>query len=464
MTSRKNSFTRRDFLSTSGKAVAGFSAASLLASCQEAKVTPVTQKRVIGANDRINLAVVGVRSRGDGLINDFAKIPNVRIKTICDVDERLFSSRVKRVQDQHGYTPTTTWDMLEVFDDKDIDAVVFATPNHWHALGAIWACQAGKHVYVEKPCSHNVWEGRKMIEAARKYDRLVQVGFQNRSIRNVRNAMKFLKDGGIGDVYMAKGLCYKPRDAFKTFEDSAAPEKVHYDRWIGPAEYFPFNEGKFHYQWHWHWNTGNGDIGNQGPHQFDVARWGLGKDEHPVKIRSFGNYYKFAGKCTQETANTQHAVYEYADGKILQFEVRGLSTHGEGPQDVKIGNLFYGTEGWMTVNGSSWKTYMGRKNEPGPSSVSKDVVADPMNLSGAGGGGHFNNFIHALRSGKCEDLTCDIQEGFMSTVLPHLGNISYRLGRDLTFNGDKEKFVGDREADKMLTRKYRKGYAVPSKV
>ncbi len=464
MVSEAKSLNRRDFLSNGGKIAAGFTAASLLASCRNAQVTPTTQNRIIGANDRINLAVVGINSRGNGLLSEFAKIPNVRVKTLCDIDERLFDARVKKIQDKHGYSPSTEWDMQKVFDDKDIDGVVFATPNHWHALGAIWACQAGKHVYVEKPCSHNVWEGRKMIDAARKYNRIVQVGFQNRSISNIRNAMKFLHDGGIGDVYMAKGMCYKPRDAFKTYPDSTPPANVHYDRWVGPAEYYPFNEGKFHYQWHWHWNTGNGDIGNQGPHQFDVARWGLNKSEHPVKIRSFGGYYKFEEACTQETANTQQANYEYADGKILQFEVRGLYTNGEADQDVKIGNIFYGTEGWMSVRGSSWKTYMGRKNVPGPSSESKDVEADPMNLAGAGGGGHFNNFINALRSAQPSDLTCDIEEGFMSTALPHLGNISYRLGRDLTFDGKKEKFVGDGAANKMLTRKYRKPYVVPANV
>jgi predicted dehydrogenase len=464
MASERTSFTRRDFLSTSGKTVAGLTAASVLASCQKAQVAPVKSTGVIGANDRINVAVVGINSRGNAHIEEFAGIPNVRIKTICDIDERLFAKRVKAVQDKHGYAPATEWDMRKVLDDPEIDAVTFGTPNHWHALGTIWACQAGKHVYVEKPSSHNVWEGRKMIEAARKYNRIVEVGFQNRSIQNVRNAMKFLRDGGIGDVYMAKGMCYKPRDAFKTYPDSAPPADVHYDEWVGPAEFYPFNEGKFHYNWHWHWNTGNGDIGNQGPHQFDVARWGLNKDEHPVKIRSFGGYYKFKGQCTQETANTQHAVYEYADGKILQFEVRGLYTDGEADQNVKIGNLFFGTEGWMSVNGSTWKTYMGRRNEPGPSSTSKEVEADPMNLSGAGGGGHFNNFIAALRSGNREDLTCDIEVGHMSTALPHLGNISYRLGRDLTFDGQKEKFVGDREANKMLTRRYRKPYVIPAAV
>lgn len=464
MVSDSKSFSRRDFLSTSGKAAAGLAATGVLASCQEMQTMPVKQSRVIGANDRINLAIVGAGGRGNGLLQEFANIENVHIKAICDTDESRFPSRVKAIKDKHGYAPATEWDMRRVFDDDSIDAVVFATPNHWHALGTIWACQAGKHVYVEKPSCHNVFEGRKMVEAARKYNRIVEVGFQNRSIGNVRNAMKFLKDGGIGDVYMAKGMCYKPRNDFEVMPDSDPPEGVHYDMWVGPADYFPYNEGKFHYQWHWHWNTGCGDIGNQGPHQFDVARWGINKDEHPVKIRSFGGYYKFGDVCTQETANTQMAVYEYEDGKILQFEVRGLYTAGEADQDVKIGNLFFGTEGWMSVSGSTWKTYMGRKNEPGPSSTSKDVAADPMNLAGAGGDAHYKNFIYALRSGKRQDLTCDIEVGHMSSVLPHLGNISYRLGREICFDGDKEKITGDREANKMLTRKYRKPYIVPAKV
>ncbi len=470
MVSDSKHWTRRDFMANGGKAAAGLSAASVLASCSQIDGTPVispTTKtgRVIGANGRINMAIIGIRGRGGGLLSSFAEIPNVHIKTICDVDENLFPARVKKIHDAHGYSPGTEWDMRKVFADPDIDAVAIAAPNHWHALATIWACQAGKHVYVEKPSSHNIWEGRKMIDAARKYDRLVQVGFQNRSIQNVRNAMRFLHGGGIGEVYMAKGMCYKPRNAFAVHPNSEPPAGVHYDMWVGPADYFPYNEGKFHYQWHWHWNTGCGDIGNQGPHQFDVARWGINKNEHPVKIRSFGGYYKFSEReCTQETANTQLAVYEYADGKILQFEVRGLYTNGEADQNVKIGNLFYGTEGWMSLNGSNWKTYMGRKNEPGPSSESKDVEADPMDLTGSAGEGHFGNFISALRSGKREDLTCDIEVGHMSTVLPHLGNISYRLGRDLTFNCDKERFFGDREADKMLTRKYRKGYVVPKTV
>jgi predicted dehydrogenase len=388
-----------------------------------------------------------------------AKSDNVYVKTMCDADERLFPERVDAVQKIQGVKPGTEYDMRRVFDDKEIEAVSIATPNHWHALSTIWAVQAGKHVYVEKPASHNVWEGRKMIEAARKYDRLVQVGFQNRSIESVRKAMNFLLDGGIGEVYMAKGMCYKPRDSFGRVPNSTPPPGLHYDLWTGPAMMLPYNEKRLHYNWHWFWNTGNGDIGNQGPHQFDVARWGINKNEHPVSVHSVGGYYKWTD-CDQQTANTQTAQYEYADGKILQFEVRGLYTNGEADLDVKIGNLFYGTEGWMEINGSTWKTYLGRKNEPGPSSESQEKAV--LNYKKApGSGGHFHNFVQALKSGKRSDLTCDIWEGYMSTVLPLLANISYRIGRKLRFNGEWEKFVNNPEADMMLTRRYREPYIVP---
>jgi len=472
MTAKFNPMNRRKFLSSSAQAAAGIVAAGKLASYAEEKC--VAKAKAKCANDTINMAAIGIKGRGGGLIQNFAKMKNVNMKILCDVDENLFADRVKKIEEIQGFAPATETDLRKVYDNKDIDAVVIATPNHWHALATIWACQAGKHVYCEKPSCHNVWEGRKMVEVARKYNRVVQVGFQNRSIGNVMAAMKALREGVIGDVYMAKGLCYKPRHSFGLFPDSKVPAGVHYDLWLGPAPYRPFNKGRFHYNWHWHWATGNGDIGNQGPHQFDVARWGINKNDHPVKVRSFGGYYKYGKVCSQETANTQTAVFEYADGKILQFEVRGLYTNGESTiasgmatekqQDVKIGNLFFGTEGWMSVNGSTWKTFMGKKGEPGPSSTSVEPAADPMNLMGAGGEGNFSNFISAVRSGNPKDLNCDIEVGHMSSALPHLANISYRLGRGLKFNSKNEKFVGDKEADKMLTRKYRKPYVVPKNV
>ena len=424
---------------------------------------------IVGANERINMCVIGIRGQGHGHLRRWAGMAennNVYIRTLCDVDENLFAERINTVTDLQGDVPGTEVDMRRVFEDNDIDAVSIATPNHWHALATIWACQAGKHVYVEKPSSHNVWEGRKMIEAARKYDRIVQVGYQNRSINNVRKAMQMLHDGVIGEVYMARGLCFKPRDSFGIAVDSEPPAGLHYDLWLGPAEWRPYNEKRGHYNWHWHWETGNGDIGNQGPHQFDVARWGLGKNEHPVRVQSMGGYYKYSpDECSQETANTQTSLYEYADGKILQFEVRGLYSAGEDSMSVKIGNLFYGTEGWMEVKGSNWKTYMGRDGTPGPSSSDSDEQGESLGyLAAPGGGGHYNNFIAAVRSGDHNDLTCDIEEGHTSTVLPLLGNIAYRLGRELHFDGRTEQFKSDHEANHMLTREYRAPYIVPKTV
>ena len=483
MSSKSKDLTRREFLARSAQGAAGLAVGGALAS--SALGAPVVGSGVIGANDRINIAVIGIRGRGGSLISNFAKIKNVRVKTLVDVDENLFARRVPELEQAQGYKPATEYDMRRVFDDKDIDAVGIATPNHWHALATIWACQAGKHVYVEKPSCHNIWEGRKMVEAARKYNRLVQVGFQNRSRINTNAAMKFLHEGKLGRIYMARGLCFKPRDDIGRYPDGPMAEgetysltvnskrkeppytksyleKVHYDLWLGPAPKRPFNRNRFHYNWHWHWDYGNGDTGNQGPHQFDVARWGLNRDDYPVKVRSFGGYFVFDS--SQETPNTQTSIFEYADGTILEFGTRGLMTNPEGK--VTIGDLFYGSEGWMQIDsGGNWQTFFGRKNEPGPTSEATDEEAyDPMNLAGAGGGGHFNNFIAALRSGKQEDLNCDIEVGFLSSALPHLANISYRLGRELIFDGSKEKFVSDEEADRMLTRDYRKPYVVPENV
>lgn len=423
---------------------------------------------IIGANERINMSVVGVRGQGFGHLKQWsgmAKEKNVFVKTICDVDENLYAERIKEVNNLQGEKPATEYDMRRVFDDKEIDAISIATPNHWHALATIWACQSGKDVYVEKPCSHNVWEGRQMIEAARKYDRIVQVGFQNRSIENVRKAMHALHNGVIGDVYMAKGLCYKPRGSFGRSENSAPPEGLHYNMWLGPAKWRPYNEKRGHYNWHWHWNTGNGDTGNQGPHQFDIARWGINKDEHPVKVKSSGGYYKYTD-CSQETPNTQASVMEYQDGKILQFETRGLDTNGEGSLNVKIGNIFYGTEGYMELNGSKWVTYLGKESEPGPSSENegKEEKASEY-LAAPGGGGHYANFISAVRSRNKADLSCDIYEGFLSSALPHLSNISYRLGGEtLGFNPATEQFINNQGANDMLTREYREPFVVPDKV
>jgi len=305
-----------------------------------------------------------------------------------------------------------------------------------------------------------------MIEASRKYNVRVQTGFQNRSINSVMEAIKFMHEGGIGEVFMAKGMCYKPRDSFGIAKDSTPPATLHYDRWLGPAPYKAYNEKRGHYNWHWFWDTGNGDTGNQGPHQFDVARWGLNKHEHPVSIFSSGGIYGIDhDECEQETPNTQTSLFKYSDGKILEFETRGRYTNDESSLGIRIGNIFYGTDGYLELDGGTWKAFRKREKEPfaGSATAEKKPV-DPTFMAAPGGSEHYANFIDAIRSGNDDTLHCDIIDGFYSSSLPILANISYRLGRELKFKGDYEKFANDPEADIMLSRNYRKPYIISDEV
>jgi predicted dehydrogenase len=449
----KKELSRRDFLSHSTKTAASVAAVG-------AVLGSTIPKTVLGANDRINIAVVGINGRGRNHYEEWCKIPGVFVKTLCDPDSRLFPERVADVEKMQGKKPQTVTDMRKVLEDKDIDAISVATCDHWHALATIWGCQAGKHVYVEKPVSHNISEGRKMIEAARRYNRIVAVGMQNRSIKGVQEAIKFLHEGKLGDIYMAKGLCFKPRDTIGKELDAQVPEGLDYDLWLGPAQWRPYNPQYVHYKWHWFWDFGCTDLGNQGPHQMDIARWGLRKREHPKQVKCVGN--KFAFNDDQQTPNTQMATFEYEDGKIIQFEVRGLYTNAE--DGIIIGNLFYGTEGWMHLDGDKWTTFFGRKNEPGPSYAGEGDVADPTNLAGSGGSAHFWNFIDALRANDWTKLNADILEGHMSTALCHMANISNRVGRELHVNVYAENFIENDEANSLLTRDYRYPFVVPDEV
>ena len=453
---------RRDFIKTGMLGTAGITIGGMGFSSK-------SYASIMGANDRVNVAVIGIRAQGRAHINNYCSIHqshNVRLKTLCDVDEAFFADQIKNVNEKTGIKPGTEWDLRKVLEDPEIHGVSIATPNHWHALATIWACQAGKNVYVEKPVCHNIFEGRKMVEAARKYNVRVQSGFQSRSSRNVISAIKFLHEGGIGDVYMARGLCFKPRDSFGIAKDGEPPATLHYDMWLGPASWRPYNEKRGHYNWHWFWDIGNGDTGNQGPHQFDIARWGLGKNEHPVTIHSSGGVYAInPAECAQETPNTQISVYKYADGKMLEFETRGMYTNGEASLDVRIGNIFYGTEGYLELSGGSWKAYRKREKEPFMTSKEAGAQVDLLStVADASDSNHWGNFINSIRSGDNTTLRCDIMEGFYSSALPHLGNISYRLGRGLKFMGEYEKFADDPEANLMLTRNYRKPYVVPEEV
>ena len=371
-----------------------------------------------------------------------------------------------------------------MLDDKDIDAVVIATPNHWHALATIWALQAGKHVYVEKPSSHTVWEGRKMVEATARYNKIVQVGTMNRSRPAVRDAIKFIHEGGLGKIYMARGLCYKPRPSIGKYPDGPmAPgekyaltvtsttieptydeqylSKVDYDLWLGPAPKRPFNRNRFHYNWHWHWDYGNGDSGNQGPHQFDIARWGLQKQEHPVKIRSVGGY--FGAEASQETPDTQTTPVRVRRRRRARVRhARRLHERRRRREDrqpvLRLEGLAL-DRGDAAGSGSPTSDRRTRRvraprRRPEPSSEPTGLTTTEYP--------HYQNFIDAIRAGDPKVLTCDVLEGHLSSSLPHLGNISYRVGRALTFDGKAEKFVDDKQADRLLTREYRKGFEIPS--
>lgn len=457
MTERRD-FIKKSIIGTAGIAIAGM------------KSSAKSYASILGANERINVAVIGIRSQGRAHINRYCslnKSQNVNLKTLCDVDEQFFNERAKIVIDKTGVNPLFEWDMRKVFEDKEIDAVSFAIPNHWHALGTIWACQAGKHVYVEKPACHNIFEGRKMIEAARKYNVRVQTGFQSRSSQHVIEAINFLHDGGIGEVYMARGLCIKPRDSFGIAKDSLPPASLHYDQWLGPAPYRPYNEKRSHYNWHWFWDTGNGDTGNQGPHQFDIARWGLHENEHPISAYSTGGFYGIdPDECAQETPNTQSSLFKYRDGKMLEFETRGRYSNEESGLGIRIGNVFYGSEGYLELEGGTWKAFHEREREPfaGSQEGERKQTNLTSTVADESPSDHWANFIEAIRSGNSKTLHCDILEGFYSSALPHLANISYRLGRELKFMGEYEKFAQDSEADTMLTRRYRKPYVVPDEV
>ncbi|HUU27370.1 MAG TPA: Gfo/Idh/MocA family oxidoreductase [archaeon] len=427
-------------------------------------------RKAFAKNDEIVMAVVGINGQGKSHLECFSAVPGVRVKTICEVDERLYPAAAEFARSLGVGKVLFEPDLRRVLEDKDIDAISIATPEQWHSLMAIWACQAGKDAYVEKPVSHNIREGRKLIEAARKYNRIVASGTQQRSFPHVQEAMKLLHSGVIGDVFMARGLCFKPRESIGRKPDSPVPEGVHYDLWLGPAPLRPFNENRFHYNWHWFWDYGCGDIGNQGVHEMDTARWGLNKNTHPKKIHSVGNYWAFDSD--QETPNTQSATFEWEDGKVLQFEVRGLYTNNE--DGLKIGNLFYGTGGWMHVDINGFRTYLGRKDEPGPGMdaviVSRDAaVGGPKGFTEDEAHAssrimHRENFIQAVRSRKVSDLTADILEGHLSSSLCHLANISWRLGRELRFDAHYERFEGDDTADSYLTRNYRYPFVVPEKV
>jgi predicted dehydrogenase len=380
--------------------------------------------------------------------------------------------------------PKSFFDVRTLLEDKDIDAISIATPNHWHSLIGIWGCQAAKDVYVEKPCSHNTFEGRQLVRAVKKYNRICQHGSQSRSNPGMIEAIHHLSDGTVGDVYMARALCYKWRGTIGHAEPEPVPAGVHYDLWTGPAPMKPFTKNRFHYNWHWIWDTGNGEVGNQAIHEIDIARWGLGVG-FPVSVSAMGGHFMFDDD--QETPNDLNAAFYFNDTngkrKLMELEVRHWITNHEaeigtgaygasavpaagltastnkkapsaqtlGPRDAKtntIGNIFYGSKGILAIDGyDAYKTWLTDQLEPGP--------------HGKAAGDHYANFVDCIRSRRAEDIHSPIEEAHISTTLVHLANASYRLGRTLQFDPAKEEVIGDEEANRMLRGTYRAPYVVP---
>jgi predicted dehydrogenase len=408
----------------------------------------LSSTRALAANDKVQIAVLGVNGRGADHIEGIMQQPDAEVVLLCDPDLELAAKRAAEFQEKYGRKVAVEQDLRRVFEQKSIDAVTIATPNHWHSLAAIWACQAGKDVYVEKPGSHNVWEGRKLVEAAHKYKRIVQHGVQLRSSEAIREAVALLRKGVIGNVYMARGLVFRWRPSIGHKGTEPVPPKLNYDIWTGPAQMEPFSRRLVHYNWHWTWNYGNGDVGNQGIHETDLCMWGLGVDSLPRKITSMGG--KFLFDDDKQTPEVLTSTYLFPEQKkMIQFEVRHWCTNLE--DGAGVGNIFYGSEGYMVVKGyDSYEVYLGPKREKGPARK-----AD---------GDHYANWIKAVRSRKTEDQNGPVETAHLSSALAHLGNISFRLGRQLEFDPASEKFTSDAEANAMLTRNYRAPYVVPDKV
>ena len=476
---------RRQFLEESMLATAAAVAAN-----SAGKVFGQDAPQSKSPNERLSVAVVGVNGRGGSHIGAFAGRKDTVITHICDVDRGVGGKKAEEVgKRQGGMTPKFEEDIRKVLDDKSVDIVSIATPNHWHSLAAALAMVAGKDVYVEKPVSHNVSEGRICVNIARREKKICQTGTQCRSNPGLIQAIEYVKSGKIGELKVARGLCYKKRDSIGPRGVYEVPKGINYDLWCGPAPMGPLTRPRFHYDWHWQWDFGNGDLGNQGIHQMDIARWGLGIDQLCDSVFSYGGRlgYEDAG----ETANTQVVVCDYGMQSLV-FEVRGLETKlykGAG-----VGVIFEGTDGYVVI--PSYDT-----------AVCFDKDGNQVNKF-EGSADHFANFLSAVRSRKHTDLNADIWEGHLSSALCHTGNISYRLGRTASpdeikeqIKGEKnatetfermaahfdangvdlskskatlgvplrmdprvEKFIGNTAADAMLTREYRAPFIVPERV
>jgi len=441
-------------------------------------------------SDRLNVGVIGINDRGgfyggSGHTASFTKIKETRVTALCDCVDYLLPKAIKDIEGLGGAKPDTYTDYRKMLEDKSLDIISIATPDYWHALMAINACQAGKDVYVEKPISYNIDEGRKMVLAARKYDRIVQAGTQRRSSRLTMKAIEMLRQGIIGDIYMGRGTVYRSRPSIGRKPDGVAPGGVNWDLYRGPAPLIPFNENHFLYNWHWYWDTSTSEFGNNGTHAVDLLRLGMGIDETPGRIACCGGFYAYEKESDQNVPNFQVATFEFTGRKIIELEVRSLPTPNE-----PWGILWLGTKGYAALNTrfevflsgneaaavagqtgtaafstglqqdrSSNATITVTENDLEPDARRKELADARIDY-------HFQNFVDCVKSRNRNNLVAEIEQGHISTVMMHTGNIAYLTGRKLVFDGKTETFPGDNEANKYLKRPDggRKPYNMPEKV
>ncbi len=425
---------RRYFLATS---MAG------LAASASSKRLPAS------ANEKVRIGVIGARGRGADLVSIFTKNEGFEIPVLCDVDSRVFSKAQNHLEKANRPAAKIESDFRKILDDKSIDAIVVATPDHWHALMAVMGCQAGKHVYCEKPVSHNLVEGRRIVEASRKYNRVVQCGIQRRSSTSVKEAVDLVRSGVVGKVGMARAWIHQIRPNIGHGKPGEVPKGVDFAMWQGPAPDRPFIENRFHYNWHWFWNWGTGEIGNNGIHGVDVARWGLAV-EGPTQVTSGGG--KFVFDDDQEVPDTQIVTWEFPEKCVIQWEHRMWSKHPT--EGSGFGIAWYGDKGTMVIGDKGWKI---EDLDPKAPALAKSEGPSKDGMTA-----HVQNFLDCIKSGQRPNA--DIEIGHLSTRLCHLGNIAHRTGRKLTFDRASETFPGDPAANALLSREYSSRFAMPAHV
>jgi predicted dehydrogenase len=451
----RDSINRRYFLKQAGTAGIGLSLADKIGSVAYAAASATTPlRRTVGPNDKLRVAVIGTNGRGQAHIECLTGLPGVEVAYICDVDDRAIATGIRTTTKRQKAEPKGFKDFRKALEDQSLDAVTIAAPDHWHAPMAILALSAGKHVYVEKPCSHNPYEGELLIEAVRKHQRVVQMGNQRRSFPNIQQAVREIHEGIIGRAYFGRAWYVNRRATIGHGKPAAVPSWLDYELWQGPAPRRPYRDNLIHYNWHWFWHWGTGEALNNGTHEVDVCRWALGVN-WPIRVTSTGGRYQFEDDW--ETPDTQVIGWDFAERKSISWE--GRSCNQQPTEGLARGTMVYGTEGAALLDGNSYTIY--DKNNKVVKAVKEKAAADPTNILSATGMDldqlHFQNFVAAIRTGA--QLNSPIEEGHKSVTLLHLGNIAWRVGRELHCDPANGHIQKDAEANKLWRREYERGWA-----